>query len=795
MVKKVRITLSKKQMQAIQVLRDDSTTELFYGGAAGGGKSWLGVLWLTLNSLEYPGTRWMMGRSKLKILKETTLLSFFEVAKLVGMHRDKDYKYNSMSGVITFTNGSEIYLKDLFLYPSDPEFDSLGSTEYTGAFIDEASEVTTKAKTIVTSRLRFKLEEYNLIPKLLLTSNPSKNFLYTQFYKPNKAGTILHYRKFISALVQDNPYISPHYIENLKKLDPVSKERLFYGNFEYDDDPAKLMEYDNIVDIFTNQFVEEEDDTKYISCDVARFGKDKAVIMIWKGLFIEKIYDYGKCSIKELHDNLIRSCKKHKVPFSNVVVDDDGVGCVTPDTEVWTVKGWKKAEDVQEGEQIYSKDENDNLIIETVKSNRKIENMKILKNEDYEYSWTHLMPYKTRKEHSMKVGTWQDTLKLKQIYLDNKFNWTGKADENITFPATEYAMPNGGIKQLDNELNLTKSAFAKFLGWYVSEGCIDDRYVLISQNVDSPHNKMIKSILDECGFNYYIKPKGREQFYSIGHKGLVKWLKEHCYVGKTYNCYNKKTPDLIKNSTKRIIDLYLDEFINGDGYYHKGMRTMITSSPVLADDLHELLLKSGSYANKRIKHKKGSTSVIEGRTLTRTTDCFVVYEWSNKHILHNVCETEERIGTVHNIKITGKTHLFMNRFKNNRVFWTHNGGIVDWLPNVTGFVNNGKVIDEDNQTLNYANLKTQCYFKLAEYVMANKIGCYKEVPVEIQENIIAELEQVKRADIDNDQKVKLVKKEVMKDNLEGRSPDYADSMMMRMVFEVKQEVLMDYLEL
>lgn len=264
-----------------------------------------------------------MGRAILKSLKESTLLTFFQI---VSEWKIKDHwKYNSIDGTLTYIpNGSQIYLKDLFLYPSDPEFDSLGSTEFTGAFIDECSQVSQKAKNIVSSRLRFKLEEFGLIPKLLLTSNPSKNFLYYEFYKPWREKTLPKYRDFIPALVQDNPYISAHYIENLKKLDRVSKERLLYGNFEYDDDPTRIFEYDDICSIFNN--LPQTGNEKFLSVDVARFGKDHTTICLWNGFHIKKIYDYAKTGVDEVVGYIKELCTLEGIPLSKVIIDEDGVG-------------------------------------------------------------------------------------------------------------------------------------------------------------------------------------------------------------------------------------------------------------------------------------------------------------------------------------------------------------------------------------------------------------------------------------------------------------------------------------
>ena len=173
----------------------------------------------------YPNTRWLMGRAKLKTLKETTLNTFFELASKLDI--GDEFNYNAQSNVIYFHNGSEIILKDLFLYPSDPNYDSLGSLEITGAFIDECNQVVYKAWQIVKSRIRYKLSEYDLIPKMLGTLNPAKNWTYKEFYQPSKNGTLKDYRKFIQALPQDNPHLHPSYLKSLLQLDNNAKERLY----------------------------------------------------------------------------------------------------------------------------------------------------------------------------------------------------------------------------------------------------------------------------------------------------------------------------------------------------------------------------------------------------------------------------------------------------------------------------------------------------------------------------------------------------------------------------------------
>ena len=314
--------LISKQENAVYYLKDNETKELIYGGAAGGGKSALGVLWLIEQCQTYPGTRWLMGRSKLKSLKETTLNTFFEQTTALGIA--SQFNYNAQAGVIYWNNGSEILLKDLYAYPADPNFDSLGSLEITGAFIDECNQITYKAWQIVKSRIRYKIKEFNITPKMLGTCNPAKNWVYANFYLKQKNGTIESDKRFIQALPKDNPHLPASYLESLLTLDENSKQRLYFGNWEYDNDPAKLIDFEKIQNVFSNTFVEGGE--MYISADIARFGSDKMVICVWSGFRVVELYTMNKSSITEIAQIIRDFAFKYKIPMANVIADEDGVG-------------------------------------------------------------------------------------------------------------------------------------------------------------------------------------------------------------------------------------------------------------------------------------------------------------------------------------------------------------------------------------------------------------------------------------------------------------------------------------
>lgn len=318
---------SIKQFQAWEYLTDQTTNYIGYGGAAFSGKSYLLCYWLTTMAIAYPGTGWGLGRKQLTVLKKTTLITLFKVFAECGIETGVHFVYNQQNNTVTFYNKSVIFLIDTMSLPSDPLFTRFGGLELTGAAVDESAETDYKAIEVLSTRLGRRLnDEYNLAAKMLETFNPAKNHVYTRYYKPysdknEKEGIV-----FIPALPSDNPSPEvPAYIARIKATgSKVTIERLIYGNFMYDDDPAALMDINKINDVFTNTFVLPGE--KYITADIARFGSDNTVIGVWSGLRLIKIVTIAKNKVTEAADKIKELCGIYSVPISNVICDDDGVG-------------------------------------------------------------------------------------------------------------------------------------------------------------------------------------------------------------------------------------------------------------------------------------------------------------------------------------------------------------------------------------------------------------------------------------------------------------------------------------
>jgi phage terminase large subunit len=347
------VNLTYKQTKALDLLEDSDVREILYGGSAGGGKSFLGCYWQLKTRLKYPNTKGLIGRSKLKTLKETTLQTFFEVCNTQGVKSGTHFVYNAQSSIIDFYNGSQLILKDLFYYPSDPQFDELGSLEITDGFIDEVNQVTIKAVNIVKSRMRYKHIESGLKPKLFMSCNPAKNWVYNEFYKPSRDNTLQSNKAFIQALAIDNPNLPPHYIETLRALPEIDRERLLMGNWDYDKSPDMLILPEMIQDIFFNEHIEKG--RTAITADVARYGSDKAVIVVWEGF---RAIDFTVLDISSITEivNIIKAKQGiYGVTASRVVIDDDGVGGgVTDYVNGIAFKGGEAAKNTGDGKENYN---------------------------------------------------------------------------------------------------------------------------------------------------------------------------------------------------------------------------------------------------------------------------------------------------------------------------------------------------------------------------------------------------------------------------------------------------------
>lgn len=318
---------NSKQIEAIKYWIDPNVTDIVYGGSKGSGKSYLGCSLIGGDALIYPKTHYFVARKKLNDLRKFTLPSFHEAFENLGVD-SKLYKYNAQDNMFTFYNESKIFFLEAKFLPSDPTFARFGSMQMTRGWIEEAGEFEEDAKNnLFASVGRWKNDDYDLTGKLLQTCNPSKNYLYRKFYKPFKSNELEDYKRFIQALPTDNKRLSRGYLEHLNMiLNQNQKQRLLFGNWEYDDDPNRLIEYETICAIFENDHILTESKEKYLTADIARLGSDKAIICAWQGWTIIDIVIFDISKTTEIQNAITALRVKHQIAKMNCVADEDGVG-------------------------------------------------------------------------------------------------------------------------------------------------------------------------------------------------------------------------------------------------------------------------------------------------------------------------------------------------------------------------------------------------------------------------------------------------------------------------------------
>lgn len=341
------LQLSRKQKTAFDLLDDPQVVELLFGGAAGGGKSLLVTLWAVLQCRQFPGITIGLGRKELTTLRKTTAKTILsETHPLLGV-KQEEFRYSPLIDPgVYYINGSSIVFIDLAPAPSDPDFDRLGSLNLTHNIIEEAGEVDHKARSVFTSRKnRSKNAEYGITGKTILTCNPSQNFVRDEFYEPYLVlgaddfqkwphgmveinGQLIEaYRAFVKSLPTDNPFLSQNYMQTLLELPDTERRRLLEGDWEYDDDDAKLFKT-----YLFQTTTQPEGDEVYAGCDPARTGGDKTVFGLIRGNTVSDLvnvdiprtpnFDIGGF----VAEKFIEYCGQQGVGYDNSAVDAIGIG-------------------------------------------------------------------------------------------------------------------------------------------------------------------------------------------------------------------------------------------------------------------------------------------------------------------------------------------------------------------------------------------------------------------------------------------------------------------------------------
>ena len=241
----MRLALSVTKKQRLFI--DATESEVLFGGAAGGGKSYGQVVDALLFALSYPG-------SKQLILRRT----FAELDKSLirtsqALYPRSIYTFNSSSHTGRFKNGSCI---DFGYCATESDVYQYQSAEYDCIRFDELTHFTEAQYVYLISRVR----GANGYPKQIKSStNPGgvgHTWVKARFVDPSPQGVPFTgedgmRRIFIPSLLDDNTFLSvgdPGYRKRLEALPEREKKALLYGDW----------------DIFEGQYFTEFDAARHI---------------------------------------------------------------------------------------------------------------------------------------------------------------------------------------------------------------------------------------------------------------------------------------------------------------------------------------------------------------------------------------------------------------------------------------------------------------------------------------------------------------------------------------------------
>ena len=220
-------TISAKQMEFMR----RREKYIAYGGARGGGKSWVARTKAVGMCLRYAGLRVLMVRKTFAQLRENIILPMQE--QFAPLYRAGAMRYNGQNNEVRFYNGSRI----VFGYcDSDRDLLQYQGVEYDVIFLEEATQLSEYQFGIIRASLR----GANDYPKrMYLTCNPGgqghawvkRLFVDRQFTKDEDPAEYA----FIQAKVYDNAVLmekDPGDLRNLQTLPDGMRKAWLDGSWD-----------------------------------------------------------------------------------------------------------------------------------------------------------------------------------------------------------------------------------------------------------------------------------------------------------------------------------------------------------------------------------------------------------------------------------------------------------------------------------------------------------------------------------------------------------------------------------
>lgn len=218
-----------KQEEFIRAVLSQKYKYLLFGGAAGGGKSYVSLATLIILAKIFPKSKSFVIRESMPTLKRTTIPSFYKLCpkSFIDTH-------NLAEQTVRFTNGSSLTFFPEN-YNQDKNLTRLDGIEANFFLIEEGQEI--QRKTFEKCKLRAGRHiipdlDIQPNPMIMITCNPSQNWTKTVFYDPYVNDELPGDYYYQQSLMMDNPALPQVYLEGLENLDDITKEIFVKGNWD-----------------------------------------------------------------------------------------------------------------------------------------------------------------------------------------------------------------------------------------------------------------------------------------------------------------------------------------------------------------------------------------------------------------------------------------------------------------------------------------------------------------------------------------------------------------------------------
>lgn len=322
------VAFHPSQQEFFNALRSEEYLYMLFGGAVQGGKTTLGLFALFMLCKLFPGSRWAVVRKDGPTIKRNLLPLFNKwrppgfIGPVVGA--------GSASATAHCANGSEIIFFPESL-DTDPEHNRWRGLLVNGFLLEEANELA--ESTFVKAQERagtWKVPgKRQPMPYILLTCNPSRNWIYTRFYLPWKQERLEKPYYFQRALPDDNPHLTAQYRESLKNLPPQAYKRFVEGDWDVLDEPDQLINYEWLLK--AQKDVPHVSGKNYLGVDVARYGDDDSCLARRNGNGLIGIERHHGLSTVQLGERVCAAITGWPVAPGDVRIDVIGLGAGTVD--------------------------------------------------------------------------------------------------------------------------------------------------------------------------------------------------------------------------------------------------------------------------------------------------------------------------------------------------------------------------------------------------------------------------------------------------------------------------------